>query len=596
MASSPKICYCTDNLYLKRVVSSKPDGRTYVYLKLVQAYRAGGRARERVVAILGREDQLKASGQLEALAAAFARRDPPMLGVRREVGALLLVKHFLERLGMAEIVERQLPTHGRAQLTNAEVVSALIANRLAAPSPLYDISGWASSAAVQELFEIPAMLLNDDRLGRALEDFATRAEAVRGAAALAAIERFGLEAGRLHLDLTCLRVTGAYEQSSLVAKGWDHQRQTVRQVKVLQAATPLGVPLYSRPHPGNAAELSAIAADLERLLQLLPPGLVICADSAFGHLGQLCAADRAGVGFVVPLRDVSRFRELYAEQIGKLRLEPLDYAARRQRRLPPERRTRYRGCLRTLPVIDPRADTPHAFKVAFIWSSEEEQTVRAARERALTKAEQELARVQRGLGSAYRSRDRVRDRVAVILSGKAKHLFKVELGESSGRPSLSFERDLNAIAAAAASDGIYALASNLPGPLTASDLLRLYKEQSLVELRHRDAKQTLRVRPIFLHNDDRIQALVSIVGLALLVFGLIELELRRALGEEDELAGLLPEGRAARPTGRNVMAAFQGLGLTYTSHGPRLDRLTSTQRRILDLLGIPLPWPERAAA
>ena len=47
--------------------------------------------------------------------------------------------------------------------------AAAFANRLAAPSPLYDISGWASSAAVQELFGIPPMLLNDDRLGRALE-------------------------------------------------------------------------------------------------------------------------------------------------------------------------------------------------------------------------------------------------------------------------------------------------------------------------------------------------------------------------------------------------------------------------------------------
>jgi hypothetical protein len=37
------------------------------------------------------------------------------------------------------------------------------------------------------------------------------------------------------------------------------------------------------------------------------------------------------------------------------------------------------------------------------------------------------------------------------------------------------------------------------------------------------------VRPIFLHNDDRVEALVSVVGLALLVFGLIESELRRRL-------------------------------------------------------------------
>lgn len=117
---------------------------------------------------------------------------------------------------------------------------------------------------------------------------------------------------------------------------------------------------------------------------------------------------------------------------------------------------------------------------------------------------------------------------------------------------------------------------------------------ALVERRHRDLKQTLRVRPIFLHNDDRIEALVSVVGLALLVFGLIETELRRRLGDE-ELPGLLPEGRSGPPTGRNILAAFQGLGLTHTAHGIALDRLTDTQRRILELLEIQPPWPEQGS-
>ena len=78
-------------------------------------------------------------------------------------------------------------------------------------------------------------------------------------------------------------------------------------------------------------------------------------------------------------------------------------------------------------------------------------------------------------------------------------------------------------------------------------MLRIYKDQPLVEVRHHDAKATLRVRPIFLHNDDRIDALVSIVGLALVVFGLIESDLRNALGPDEYLEGLLPEGRAAAP-------------------------------------------------
>jgi hypothetical protein len=168
----------------------------------------------------------------------------------------------------------------------------------------------------------------------------------------------------------------------------------------------------------------------------------------------------------------------------------------------------------------------------------------------------------------------------------------------SGKPTLAWQRDQNAITAAGRLDGLYALATNLPDPkpskpLTALDILKIYKDQWVVEQRHRDLKQTLRVRPVFLHNDDRITALIAIVGIALLIFGLIEADLRRALGPNTPLPGLLGEGRAAKPTGRSILTAFADLHLTYTPTGPALDRLTHTQRAILAHLDIPLPWPEK---
>src|SRR5207244_12104989 len=138
------------------------------------------------------------------------------------------------------------------------------------------------------------------------------------------------------------------------------------------------------------------------------------------------------------------------------------------------------------------------------------------------------------------------------------------------RPTIRWAGDPEAINQAALTDGIYALATNQPGRLSAAKVLELYKGQQIVERRHRDYKQTLKVRPIFLHNDDRIYALTSIVGIALLIFGLIETELRKQLDNGELIPGLLPEGRAAKPTGRNVLAAFQGPGLTYTPHGLRL--------------------------
>ena len=270
-------------MYIKRYVV-KRGAKRYAYLRLVQAFRDdSGKVRHRVVATLGREDELKASGQLDQLAAAFTRLDPPRIGFRREVGPLLLIQNVLERLGLVGLIDRQVPQRGRAELTTGEVIAALIANRLCAPAPLYDIAAWGGNAALHEVMGVPGMLLNDDRLGRALEAFAPVAESVRGAAALAAVEAFGADTARLHVDLTTLRVAGAYSDSALVAKGWGSDRRVARQVRVLQATNPEGIPLYVRSHPGDAAELTCIGMALERLAALLGPGVLVCADSALGH-------------------------------------------------------------------------------------------------------------------------------------------------------------------------------------------------------------------------------------------------------------------------------------------------------------------------
>ena len=589
-------------MFVKRT-KVKRAGREYVYLQLVEGYRdENGKVRHRVVAKLGREDELKASGQLDALAAAFARLDPPAAGIRREVGPLLLVAHLERELQIAATVDRLLPRSPRSELSVGELVVALLANRLCSPSPLYDVAGWSSGAAVRELFGIPPQLLDDDRLGRGLERFAACAEAVRGALAARAIERFGLDAGRLHVDLTALRMSGAYEDSSLVAKGWAQGQGVGRQVRALQASSAEGVSLYLRPEAGNAAELAAIGSSLERLRELAQANgrgpLLVC-DSAVGQPKTLCRIARAGLRFIAPLKANTGWRERYLGEVGPAALAPLAYVSERERELPASGRSRYRGAIRDWEVADPESGERHRFRLVYVHSSEEEREVREARERALERAEEKLGRVRNGLGGRYyKTKRQVDARVAQVLAGPVKDLIRVKTATRGARPTISWRRDAGAIAAAARTDGVYALATNLPDRrLGAGAILTRYKGQQIVERRHRDLKQTLRVRPVFLHKDERIEALVSIVGIALLVFGLIETELRKRLaeaseGERELMPGLLPEGRAAKPTGRNVLAAFQGLGLTYASEGIVLDRLTATQRRILELLEVEIPWPE----
>lgn len=574
----------------------KRSGREYCYLQLVEGYRdENGKVRHRVVANLGRKDALKDSGQLEALAGSFARLDPPMAGTRRGVGPLLLVEHFLRELSVKDTVDAALPRSARSILSVGEVVCALISSRLCSPSPLYDVAGWASGAAVHELLGVPPTLLNDDRLGRALETFAVYAEHLRGRVAASAIERFGVDAGRLHVDLTTVGVAGAYEDSALVAKGWASDRRVARQVRTLQASTADGTVLYSRPDPGNAAELTLVGAALERLLQISGPGLLIVCDSAMGQPKTMREIDDAGVRFVVPLRASAGFRERFVEDVGHDGLRAVRYVPEREAKLPAKLQTKFKGALRDWEIAANKDAPAIKLRVAYIHSSEEATQVADARQRALIKAEDALTRMRNGLGGRYyKTREQIQRRIGQIIGSNISGLIDVTVATRNGKLTLTWQRNHDAINTAESFDGIYALATNLPGRITAGQVLRLYKDQQIVERRHRDMKQTLKVRPIFLHNDDRIHALISIVGISLLIFGLIEARTRAALGDDQQLPGLLPEGRAARPTGRNILTAFQGLGLTYTHHGIQLDQLTDTQQHILDLLQIQPPWPQQS--
>jgi hypothetical protein len=582
-------------MFVKETKVKRSD-REYSYLQLVEGYRdESGKVRHRVVANLGRKDALKDSGQLEALAGSFARLDPPMAGTRRSVGPLLVVEHFLRELDVKDTVDGALPRSARSVLSVGEVVCALIASRLCSPSPLYDVAGWASGAAVHELLGIPPALLNDDRLGRALETFAVYSEQLRSTVAAGAIERFGVAAGRLHVDLTTVGVTGAYEHSALVAKGWASDRRVARQVRTLQASTADGTVLYSRPDPGNAAELTLVGASLERLLAISGPGMLIVCDSAMGQPKTMREIDQAGVRFVVPLRASAGFRERFLADVGHQALRPVRYVPQREAKLPPRLRTRFKGALRDWEIPGNDKHPPLVLRVAYIQSSEEATQVADARDRALLKAEDALQRMRNGLGGRYyKTQAQVERRIGQTLGVNIAGLIDVTVTTADGKLTLAWHRNHDAINTAASFDGIYALATNLPGWITAGQILRLYKDQQIVERRHRDMKQTLKVRPIFLHNDDRVYALLSIVGISLLIFGLIEAQTRAALGEHEQLPGLLPEGRAAKPTGRNILAAFQGLGLTYTHTGIQLDRLTDTQHHILDLLKIQPPWPQQA--
>jgi transposase len=587
-----------------RVQKVRQGSRVYEYVHIVEGYRDDdGKVRHRVVANLGRRDRLKDSGALDNLAAAFTRLDPAPGHYR--VGALPLLVPVLERLDVAGIVDRACPMRGRSQLTHGEVIAALIANRLTAPRPLYDVADWAGAYATNDWLGTPAALLNDDRLGRALDALAGRMDEVASAVALAAIGAFGVEAARLHWDFTSVAFCGAYADQHDAAPrigfghSSDHQAHR-RQFKVAHATTAAGVALFGRVVDGARHEGAETGGLLEALRALAQPKrLLLVADSALVTKANLAAADAASIRFV------SRLPRSFDYEPDALGLpdgdwRKLTYCSARSRRLPNQQRPTFRGAEATIDMVGPDK-TARTFRVLYIYGSEEAGAARASRAKLLTRAEDALARITRGLAAKPRQDpEAVERRVAKAVSkGRVGNWLRTDMHrDADGNLSLRWWRDNAALADAERRDGLYALVTNMsPRQCSPDRLLTLYKDQALSERAHHFLKGPLAVRPVFLKSNRRAAALVAVCSIALLIYGLIEADTRHNIAPARTIAGLLPEGRAARPTAENIFRAFTGLGYqrARTTNGLEeiADPLTNTQQAILNALGIPSILPSR---
>jgi transposase len=113
------------------------------------------------------------------------------------------------------------------------------------------------------------------------------------------------------------------------------------------------------------------------------------------------------------------------------------------------------------------------------------------------------------------------------------------------------------------------------------------KRQETVERRYSTVKGPLAVAPMFLNNNRRIAALISVICLALLIFCLIERQVRTAIAPHTTLDGLYA-GRPAKPTGRLIFQALAPLRLIPATAGqpPGIPQPQPLQAHLLDLLGV----------
>ena len=521
--------------------------------------------------------------------------------VERRLGALPASAEFLRRLDVAGIIDELCPVRDVAHLTHGQVIEVLVANRLSSPTSMVRVGDWARKWAVEEVFGVEPDLLNDDRLARALDAIAPHLEEITGSVGAQTIAEFGIDTAQIHWDMTSMSMFGAYEdqEEDFAQVRYGHPKDRRVDLKQIQAGLAVtrdgGIPVFHRVYDGGAGEVAQVVGAMKALRKIADrKDFLLVADSKLVSHPNITALLEAKVDFVAPLPAAQVKPEVYAA-LDVESAQLVDYVndRDRERDTPADQRESYRVLEDVHVMAGPRKRDPvHRLRQILVHSTGNAKGQQAARAKRLAKATEDLDKLQRSAGGRYyTTAAKVEARIGVIAKTRrvAGCLRTTVTTDAANRPSLAWHFDQDVLDAQTAADGWYALVTRLtPEQADAAEVLKRYKGQGVVERRYGDFKGPLAVAPIFLEHNRRIAALITVICLALLVFCLIERQVRQALGPEQTMSGLYPDNRRVRPTGRMILYHLDGLMLrpgTATSP-PTILISQGVQAHLLQLLGI----------
>jgi hypothetical protein len=494
---------------------------------------------------------------------------------------------------------------------------------------LINLPAWAERAGADILWNLPADKLNDDRLGRALDAFFEHRHSVFASTTAQALQLTHLSLDRLHFDPTHLIFAGAYETSQprpatpLSAFRGDAQlapahighsyagEELMIQVGLSAVVDSQGgLPVFSQCLDGQRNGRRAILEQFQLLHQHLPlpTGLLMISDRGTYSADHVSRLHRHGF-YTLCSMTWHEYQDVYDAHADHLHWQQASFLSIEQRR----RRQTHSSLPREHYRI---AVLKHAITVAgtgqrlpgrliFVHSSANEKFARERREL-------QIAKIQAGLedlvGRVQRSHALVTpesiSRAINRLFGKrwAARYFRWQLvpltpQEQAALPPpkggcrtptyrLVFTFDAAAAAADARYDGLSVLFTTAPRQYSGDELFTKFKEQNYIELLHHQMKTPLAVRPVFLKSPRRVEALVTLLQIALQAYQVLERRYRQTVAADAPAS-------EQRMTAETLLRHFRVYGciVTWKSVGRvvHATRLTSRQRQILNQLSLPTP-------
>ena len=463
----------------------------------------------------------------------------------RHLSALPILVALLTRLKVRETINRHCPT--QSPVDNGAVALVLVLNRLMAPRPLYKVVDWLSTTLIAEQVGFSKFKFNDDRLGRTLDALAEHLPAIWADIQQETLLRYRIDLSVVFYDLTALIMTGKYAKSALVDYGFAHNTPSDDpKVKLgMVVSQDGGLPLLFQPWSGRTADKATVQTNMHNLRQFLQRNgwsasqVLVVGDCANLNSELAIAYQDSHLRYLAGLGKVEKVHR-------NLILAPSDQDFRQMPLTKETDPENYWGVSCQVPFTHGGRTIMHRGLV--VLSGPMQQALRETRQQNLQKLALALHQIRCKIGQKrYRSEKEINLRIATQLKkSPVGNLLKVQLTAiQENKPTddncpklpdgerfqlatipqnklfLNWYLDVNALETAHRGDGRYLLVTNDPS-LSYPQMLALYRMKDAVEKRFEVSKQDLIIRPLRVHSDERIQAMLLVNLIALLVYSLLE--------------------------------------------------------------------------
>ena len=516
---------------------------------------------------------MKQDSQAELFARSFQSQ------VARNPGAACLTLPVLRALGVKEAVNGLCASEH--VVAHGQIIELMVLNRLQAPKPLYKVQDWLARTALESALGVQAEQAHDTRLGETLDAVYQQYQAIWQKVVLAAVRHYHLPLDWLHYDITSTYFEGAYSESELIKFGYSRdQRPDSKQLNIGLTTLRHGLPLAFQVLVGNTADATTPRQNMEAVRKLLAETqaahLTVVHDRGMATAETLFWYTQHQQRFISPVTADNDLQAVMdAVPASALLAEPLDYQPQRAGDAGPPN---YHGVWREFTLTHDGQSV--RLRLLVVQSAGKTRLDAEKRQTLLTRLLKRLAEIQGQLNQRkYKRQAYTLEQIHLAQRGNAaQDLLDIRLEGEDDALVLTYQVNAERLALVEQRDGRYPILTNC-WDLSATDVLRHFKEQDQIEKRFWVLKGPLQIHPLWLHKDERLVSLVLILMIALLIYCLLEYLVRQA---------------QRQLTGRALLEAFAAytVVLLRFSDGSQLwtfPELTALQADLLNALNFPVP-------